>query len=170
MKFLIIILILILISVIIAIFYYNAYSNLNDIRIKIDNANKNIMEKLDKKYELMKLLHTQIKKVLKKKDYFKDFNSLKEKNLSSYELDSELANNLETMKNLKEDYKQLNTDDYNNILLQIKEIDQEITANKKYFNKNNNKLMKSLRGYHKIVAKIHNINVKTSYEIKEPID
>ena len=170
MKFLIIILILILISVIIAIFYYNAYSNLNDIRIKIDNANKNIMEKLDKKYELMKLLHTQIKKVLKKKDYFKDFNSLKEKNLSSYELDSELANNLETMKNLKEDYKQLNTDDYNNILLQIKEIDQEITANKKYFNKNNNKLMKSLHGYNKIVAKIHNINVKTSYEIKEPID
>ena len=37
----------------------------------------------------------------------------------------------------------------------------------KYFNENNNLLIKELKGYHKIVGKIHNISVKNSYEIKE---
>ena len=134
----------------------------------MDNANEKITNDLKEKHDLMNKLYVQIKKVVKKKDYLKDFNSLKNQKLTNYELDKELAMHLETMKTFKEDYKELNTDVYNEILEQIKIVDQDIIASKKFFNKNNNNLIKQLKGYTKIVAKINHINVKTSYEIKEP--
>ncbi|MBE6148886.1 MAG: LemA family protein [Firmicutes bacterium] len=168
MEILLIILLLIAIIVTIAIFYFNAYNKINVIKIKMDNANDKITNDLKEKHELMNKLYSQIKKIVKKKDYLKDFNSLKNQKLSNYELDKELASHLETMKNFKEDYKDLNNDDFNDTLQTIKEIDQNITASKKFFNKNNNSLIKQLKGYTKIVAKINHISVKTSYEIKEP--
>lgn len=169
MEFLLIILLLIAVIVTISIFYFNAYNKLNILKIKMDNANDKITKDLKDKYELMNKLYSMIKKVIKKKDYLKDFNALKNQKLSNYELDKELALHLETMKNFKDDYKELNTDEFNDTLQQIKEIDQDITASKKFFNKNNNSLIKQLKGYTKIVAKINHINVKTSYEIKEPM-
>ena len=39
-------------------------------------------------------------------------------------------------------------------------------ANKKYYNQNNNLLSKTLKGYLKIIAKINNIKIQTSYELK----
>ena len=168
MKIVIIILSIILICVILAIFFFEGKSKINDTKKKMDNANENITNNLKEKYELMKDLANLVKKSLKKKDYLKDFNSLKVNNLTNYELDTELSNHLITFKNLKEDYKSLNNDKYNEILQKISLIDQELYANKRYFNKNNNKLIKDLKGYVKIVAKLLKINVKTSYEIKEP--
>ena len=134
----------------------------------MDKANDKITEDLKQKHELMNKLYTQIKKVIKKKDYLKDFNSLKNQKLTNYELDKELSSHLETMKAVQEDYKELKNADFETILQEIKELDQDIVASKKFFNKNNNCLIKSLKGYTKIVAKINHINVKTSYEIKEP--
>lgn len=69
---------------------------------------------------------------------------------------------------MKEDYKALNNKEYNATLSQIRQIDQIIRANKVFFNKNNNSLFKQMKGYTKIVAKLVKINVRNSYEIKEP--
>lgn len=168
MKIILIILIMIIIVLVLSIFYLLSYNKLSIIKIKMDNANEKITNDLKDKHELMNKLYDQIKKVVKKKDYLKDFSSLKNQKLSNYDLDKELATHLDTMKNFKEDYKELNTDEFNEILQQIKEIDQDITASKKFFNKNNNSLIKQLKGYVKIIAKINHISVKTSYEIKEP--
>lgn len=168
MKILCIILILIIIGLIATILYFIAYNKLIVLKIKMDNANEKISESLKNKHELMNKLYEEIKKVVKKKDYLKDFNSLKKQKLNNYELDKELTIHLETMKNFKEDYKELNNDTFNEILQDIKELDQDIMASKKFFNKNNNSLMKLLTGYTKIVAKAQKITVKNSYEIKEP--
>ena len=170
MKFLIALLVIILLIVIVSIFYFEAYGTLNDIRIKMNNANDNITSLLKEKYSLMQKLYEIIKKNIKKKDYLKDFSALSKQNLSNYELDAELNTHLKTMTDLKEDYKSLNNKEYNDLLKQAKKIDQDIVANKKFFNKNNNQLIKALHGYKKVVAKLLNINVKTSYEIKKPID
>ena len=170
MKFLIALLVIILLIVIVSIFYFEAYGTLNDIRIKMNNANDNITSLLKEKYSLMQKLYEIIKKNIKKKDYLKDFSALSKQNLSNYELDAELNTHLKTMTDLKEDYKSLNNKEYNDLLKQAKKIDQDIVANKKFFNKNNNLLIKTLHGYKKVVAKLLNINVKTSYEIKKPID
>ena len=168
MKILCIILLIITLVLIVSIYYFNAYNKINIIKIKMDSANEKIKNKLDEKQELMNKLYTLIKKVVKKKDYLKDFNALKNQKLTTYELDKELSIHLETMKTFQEDYKELKTDEFDNILEQLKEIDQDIMASKKFFNKNNNSLIKQLKGYIKLVAKINNISVKTSYEIKEP--
>ncbi|MBQ6841376.1 MAG: hypothetical protein IJO63_04615 [Bacilli bacterium] len=168
MKFLCIILILIIICLIATILYFVAYNKLIVIKIKMDNANEKIAEDLKQKHELMIKLYEEIKKVVKKKDYLKDFNSLKKQKLTNYELDKELSLHLDTMKAFKEDYKELNNDTFNDILQSIKELDQDIMASKKFFNRNNNNLIKQLKGYTKIVAKLKKINVKNSYEIKEP--
>lgn len=169
MIFLCAFLTIISIGLVLCIIYVNDYNKLNTLRIKIDNSNNKITECLKEKHELMNKLCTQIKKVVKKKDYLKDFSALKNKNLSNYELDAELIKHLETMKKFKEDYKELNTKDINDILENIKELDQTITANKRFFNKNNNNLIKILKGHIKLVAKINKIYVKTSYETKEPV-
>lgn len=148
--------------------YFTAYNKISVVKIKMDNADNIITENLNKKHELMDKLYESIKKVVKKKDYLKDFNNLKEKNLNNYELDKELSEHLQTMIDMKEDYKALNTKEYNAILSEIRQIDQIIRANKVFFNKNNNALFKQMKGYTKIAAKIAKINVRNSYEIKEP--
>ena len=48
----------------------------------------------------------------------------------------------------------------------IDSINEILIANKKYYNKNNNLLMKTIKGYIKVIAKINNIKVQTSYETK----
>ena len=168
MKIIIIILALILIFLIVAIFYCSAYGKLINIKTKMDSANDNITNLLKEKHEIMKKLYEIIKKNIKKKDYLKDFNNISKHNFTNYELDSELNTYLKTMIELKDDYKVLNNKDNNELFKKIKTIDQDITANKKFFNKNNNLLIKTLTGYNKIVGKMLNINVKTSYEIKKP--
>lgn len=70
------------------------------------------------------------------------------------------------MKELKEDNKELNTNEYNEILTKIEAKDEILIANKKYYNKNNNLLSKTINGYLKIIAKINHIKIQTSYELK----
>ena len=160
---------LICIAIVITILYINAYNKIIVYKIKMDYSNEIISDSLKKKLEKMNSLYQIIKKQLKKKDYLKEFVALKNKNLSNYELEKELNEHLTIMKNLQEDYKELRTEAFDNTLSEISELDQIITANKVFFNKNNNLLIKDIKGYIKIVAKLNKINIKNSYEIKEPM-
>ena len=54
----------------------------------------------------------------------------------------------------------------NELFNKIDSINEILIANKKYYNKNNNLLMKTIKGYIKVIAKINNIKVQTSYETK----
>lgn len=166
MKFLIILLVFITIILALSIIYFNGYNKLSIIKAKMDSANDIISKTLKDKQKLMNELYILIKKVIKKKDYLKDFNSLNNKKITNYELDIELNNNLKIMKELKEDNKELNTNEYNEILTKIEAKDEILIANKKYYNKNNNLLSKTINGYLKIIAKINHIKIQTSYELK----
>lgn len=166
MRLLIILLVFITIIFALSIIYFNGYNKLSIIKAKMDSANDIISKTLKDKQKLMNELYSQIKKVIKKKDYLKDFNSLNNKKLTNYELDIELNNNLKIMKELKEDNKELNTNEYNEILTKIEAKDEILIANKKYYNKNNNLLSKTINGYLKIIAKINHIKIQTSYELK----
>ena len=165
MEIVLFIFVVIFVITFLLILYFDSYDKLNDIVVKMDGADKTITDKLHEKFELMNKLYDIIKKIIKKKDYLKDFSTLKIEDLNNHELDSILNEHLETMITIKDDYKAINTEEYRDILNNIKELDEEITANKKYFNKYNNKLIKILSGFTKIIAKIKGINVKTSYEV-----
>ena len=167
----ILILVLFLITIVISIFIYlyNTYNKLNIINIKMRSANEGIEKALNKKLDLMKNLYAIIKKKVEKKDYLKSFSNLKNKNLSTNELDIELTNYLNLMKQLVEDYSKLQTKEVKKLFNDLKIVDQELTANKVFFNKNNNILIKDLKGFNKLLGKMFHINVLNSYEIK-PID
>jgi len=168
MNFLLVLLFMVTVILVLVLIYYNSYNSLLILKIKMDNAEEIITNKLKEKHKLMSMLSEKIKKVIKKKDYLKEFNALKINKLTNYELDKILSEQLITMINIKEDHKELDNDEYNNLLSDIKYIDQTIMANKKYFNKNNNILIKQLNGINKIVAQISKITIKNSYETKEP--
>ena len=136
----------------------------------MDNAFKMIVSDLNTKYELMNKLYEQIKKVVKKKDYLKDFGQMNPQKLNVYELDTQLDIYLQTIIDLIDDHKELQNDSYRVSLLNIKELNEKITANKKYFNKQNNLLIKNLKGFTKFVAKIKHISIQNSFETKKPIE
>lgn len=165
MKLLIITLILCLIIMALLIVYFISQNKLITIQSKIDAADEIIKSNLKKKHDLMIKLYNIIKKNIDIKDYFNEFSEIKKRNLTSYELDERLSEDYELMKKIKEDNKKIKTDLFD----KIDDLDQIITAGKRYYNKNNNVLIKNLYGYNKYVAKISGINVKNSYDIKEPI-
>ncbi len=162
------ILLLIIISIIFggSIIYFMGYNKISIIKAKMDAANEIITKSLKDKKKLMDELYDKYKKVLKKKDYLKDFANLKDKKINNYNLDIELNNFLKTMIDLKEDNKDLNTEEINEVFDKIDNINEVLFANKTYYNKNNNLLMKTIKGYIKVIAKINNIKVQTSYETK----
>lgn len=165
-----ILLFLTIITLIVTIIYFTAYNNLVIYKTKIDTSNQKITEKLKEKYNKMRDFENEINKIIKKKNYLKEFNNIDIDNINNYELDSILTNNLSTMLSLKEDNKSLHTKKCDTIINEIYNLDQEIQACKKFFNINNDELIKLNKGYYKIVFKIAKINIYNSYEIKEPIN
>ena len=164
----ILIIIIILLSLVIAYFYIA--NNLTEYKIKMELAEKEIQKNVNDKYTKMKEMQKIINKTLKKKEYLKAFSEIDDSELSINDLSIKLDESLEIMNALKDDHKSLNTDEFNNKLQEINMIDERIIANKKYYNKTNNLLLKDLKGIKKIVAKILHISSKSSYEIKEPVE
>ena len=170
MEYLFIFLLLSTLIIASILIYITSYDKINQTSKKIDKAQERIDELLHKKYSLMQDCYKIIKKNIKKKDYLKDFSELKIDNLTTYELDNELDTTFETMDIIKDTYKSLNTKEYKKLINNIYDINEDILASEKFFNKYNNVLIKQLTGINKIVAKITNIKVRTSYEIKEPTE
>ena len=171
MKYVFIILLIITIIIVACtIVYIMSYSKITEINQKIEKAQKNIENLLAKKYSLMNECYKLIKKSVKKKDYLKDFDDLKIENMNSYDADTELNRLFETIDSIKGNYKVLKTKEYKDLINEVYEVSENIIASEKYFNKYNNILIKQMNGINKIIAKISNIKVRTSYEIKEPTE
>ena len=81
MKLEIILLIIISIGFGISIVYFIGYNKISIIKAKMDAANDIITKSLKDKKEIMNELYDKYKKVLKKKDYLKDFANLKNKKI-----------------------------------------------------------------------------------------
>lgn len=167
MTIAIIFLVIIIIALVLMIMYLSAYNTLSEISYKIKTCDENIKNSLEEKHTEMKNLAEMIKKVCKKKDYLKDFNEIEKHNLNNYDMDKELETAFELMLTIRDDYKALKTNEFDESVEKINSLNQNIIANKKFFNKNNNKLIKELKGYYKYVAKISKIKIKPSYEIKK---
>lgn len=168
MKIMYILLILIIIIISIIFVIINDYNKLSTINIKIKNSNEKINNLLKQKYDLLNKIVESTKKIKTKKDYLKEFKHANIDNITSYELDNLNDDTLDLLIKLIEDNKDINNKDNKKLLIEIKEINQKLNSSKKYFNKNNNELMKLMKGRIKILAKFTNIIVRNSYEIKEP--
>lgn len=171
MNTLTIILIIIIILGLLVIFYATIYNRLAVYKIKIEKAESIIDEALRQKYDAICRINTLIKKVVTKKDYLKEYVDLKNKKISNYDLDRKLTEAINTIMEVKNDYSELDTKEFNKELKTINKINEDLTSSKNYFNKNTSELNELIRKFPtNIIAKIHHYTIKPFFDGKNMQD
>ncbi len=166
-----IILLIIIIIGVLALIYVMTYNNLVNYKIKIEKAEGIIDENLRRKYDLIAKMNIAIKKVVNKKDYLKEYIELKDKRISNYELDRKLTEAMNIILEVKNDYSELDTKEFNNDLKEINAINETLTSCKTYYNKNTTELNQIIRKFpSNIVAKIHRYKIKPFFDGKNMQD
>ena len=166
-----IILLIIIIIGVLALIYVMTYNNLVNYKIKIEKAEGIIDENLRRKYDLIAKMNIAIKKVVNKKDYLKEYIELKDKRISNYELDRKLTEAMNIILEVKNDYGELDTKEFNNDLKEINAINETLTSCKTYYNKNTTELNQIIRKFpSNIVAKIHRYKIKPFFDGKNMQD
>ena len=166
-----IILLIIIIIGVLALIYVMTYNNLVNYKIKIEKAEGIIDENLRRKYDLIAKMNIAIKKVVNKKDYLKEYIELKDKRISNYELDRKLTEAMNIILEVKNDYSELDTKEFNNDLKEINAINETLTSCKTYYNKNTTELNQIIRKFpSNIVAKIHHYKIKPFFDGKNMQD
>lgn len=173
MEFATIILIIVIIIGILGIIYINYYNKLQFLKTKIEQAENIADESLRNKYDLIVKINSLIKKALKtKKDYLKECINLKDKKISNFELDRELVEALTIIDTLISDHEKLeNNHDLQDILFEIKNIDEKLSAAKTYYNKNTTEANELIRTFPCVViAKIHKFKTRPYFDGKNMED
>jgi len=171
MNIIVIILVIIIILGIIAINYISIYNNLVDYKLKIDKAENIIDEALREKYDAISLININIKKVVKKKDYLKEYIEIKDKKITNYEMDRKLTEAYNIILKLISDYEEINNKEVKKNIKKINELNETLTASKTYYNNNTvklNRLIKTVPS--NIVAKINRYKIKTFFDGKNMND
>lgn len=166
-----IILIIIIVLGIIGLIYVISYNNLVEYKIKIEKAEGLIDDSLRQKYDKITELNSLIKKVVTKKDYLKEYIDLKDKRISNYELDRKLTEAMMLIKEVKNDYEELDNKDFNKELTDIEAIDESLISGKNYYNKYTSELNRIIQKFPtNIVAKIHRYKIKPFFDGKNMQD
>lgn len=156
-----------------AIGYIYLYNNIQHYTTKVDQAESIIDETLRKRYDLIISAASIIDKTVKdKKNLFKDVEKLKDKNISNYDLDRKLTDEILLLNQLRNDYSQLqNNKDFKKIMNEIKLTDEKMQASKSYYNKYTNLLNEQIRKFpSNIIAKMHDIKIRLFFDGKDMHD
>ena len=138
---------------------------------KIEKAEGLIDDSLREKYDKIVSLNGLIKKVVTKKDYLKEYISLKDKRISNYELDRKLVEAMNIIKEVKSDYDKLDNKEFNKELKDIEAIDEALLSGKNYYNKYTSGLNRIIQKFPtNIVAKIHRYKIKPFFDGKNMQD
>ena len=166
-----IILIIIIILGSLGIFYVITYNTIITYKIKIEKAEGIINEDLRKKYDTIAKANGMIKKVVTKKDYLKEYMELKDKKISNYDLDRKLTEAHNLILELKNDHSELDNKEFNKLLKEIDQINEDLVSCKTYYNKNTSELNKIIQKIPtNIVAKINRCRIKPFFDGKNMQD
>lgn len=169
MELLYAILIILVLFCLLAIVYIFYYNRIQDIKLKIDEAEVILDENLRKKYDTIVEIKSLINKVAKNnKINFKDIDNLKKEDISNFDLDRKLDEYIGLINQIFNDYKAVrDNNDLNEKMDEITRIDEKITSAKAYYNKyisESNELVRKFPS--NIVAKFHNITIKNFFDNK----
>jgi len=170
---LIIIIIAIIIIGFITIKYIFSYNKLQELNIKINEAENIIDNELRNKYDLIIRSSNTINKLLKKDvTYYKELEELKNKNISNFEMDRKISEGENLIEQVKNDYASLeDNQDYNEILNSLKESDEILEAAKSFYNKYTTEINLIVKKFPtNMIAKIHKIKVRNYFDGKNMFD
>lgn len=168
MNFYLIIAILLMITAIFLLIYFIGYTKLKKYKEKMDRAENLIDENLNKKLDLIISINSDVKKVTGKKDYLKDFITIRDLIITNIEKDLKLDEAVKLINDLTMDFNELNSDkDFLKNINELRKIDEILVSSKYVFNYNaleSNKIIKIFPN--NIIAKIANFKIKSYYNNK----
>ena len=161
---------IIIVASLIAALYIILYNKLQFSKIRIDEAEKVILEEIKNRYDLVMQCKNIIKKTTKKEiDILKDIETSYKTNISSYLIEKKINDGIKTIYVINNDYPKLETKkEYKEIMRKIEESNEKIEAAKSFYNKNNATLIALVKSFpSNIIALIHKIDIKPFYDGKE---
>ena len=172
MLWLSIFLIIVIIICLIGIYYAVSFNTLNDLKTKIHEAESIIDESLRNKYDILMRVSNHLKKHMdNNKNYFKEYEKLKDTNMTNFDMDRKLNEGYTLILKMIDDLKLNNDEEINSEIETIKRIDEKLTAAKNYYNKNTSEENAIVRKFPtNIIAKIHGFKIKLFFDGKDMDD
>ena len=172
MLWLSIFLVILIIACLIGIYYAISFNTLNDLKTKIHEAEVIIDEALRTKYDTLMRVSNHIRAHMdNNKNYFREYEKLKDANISNFDMDRKLNEGYTLILKMIDDLKLNNNEEINQELEQIKRLDEKLTAAKNYYNKNTSEENAIVRKFPtNIIAKIHGFKVKLFFDGKDMDD
>lgn len=172
MLLLSIFLIIIIILSLSGIYYISAFNKLNDLKTKIMEAEAIIDENLRIKYDTLIRISNSLKKNMKSdKNYFKEYEKLKDMNISNFDMDRKLNEGLTLILKMRDDLGLENDEELNKEIENIRRLDERLTATKNYYNKNTSLENAIIRKFPtNLIAKIHKFKIKLFFDGKDMED
>lgn len=171
MKTIVIILLTIIIILAIAsAIYIILYNKLQFAKIRIEEAEKVILEELQNRFDLIMKIKPTIEKNTKMDlNLFSELEKSKKSNISSYDFDKKITKSITTIYTILNDYPKLDEKkEFMEAIRKLEESDTKINAAKDFYNKNNSILIVLIKKFpSNIVALIHKINIQPYYEAQE---
>lgn len=165
-------LIIVIILCLLGIYYINSFNKLNDLKTKVMEAESIIDENLRIKYDTLIRISNSLKKNMKSdKNYFKEYEKLKDMNISNFDMDRKLNEGLTLILKMQDDLGLTNDEDINTETEKIKRLDEKLTAAKNYYNKKTSETNAIIRKFpSNIIAKIHHFKIKLFFDGKDMDD
>ena len=167
-----IVLIIIIILASGGIYYVIYFNKLNDLKTKVMEAESIIDENLRIKYETLIRISNSLKKHMKSdKNYFKEYEKLRDINISNFDMDRKLNEGFTLILKMMDDLSLNDNEELIKEIDNIKRLDEKLTATKNYYNKNTSLENAIIRKFPtNIVAKIHKFKLKLFFDGKDMED
>ena len=157
-----------MIVAILALILFSSFNKLKKYKEKMDKAENIIDENLNKKLDIIISLNGEVKKVTGKKEYLKDYVSIRDLIITNIEKDLKLDEAIKLINDLVQDFEELNTtDEFMKKIYELRKIDEVLVAAKNMFNQNavlSNQIIKTFPN--NIVAKLANFKIRSFYNNK----
>lgn len=172
MLWLSIFLIILIIICLIGIYYAISFNALNDLKTKIHEAEVIIDETLRLKYDSLIRVSNHIRTHMdSNKNYFKEYEKLKDTNMSNFDVDRKLSEGYTLVLKMIDDLNLNNNEEIMKEIETIKRLDEKLTATKNYYNKNTSEENDIVRKFPtNIIAKIHGFKIKLFFDGKDMDD
>ncbi len=172
MEFWFVILVIILIASLLALVFFSSYTKLKKYKERMEKAENLIDEYLNKKLDLIIAINGDVKKVTGKKDYLKEYVSIRDLIITLYEKDLKLDDAMKLINDLRVDYQELSSDEnFTKEINELRQINETLVAAKNVFNQNaikSNQIIKTFPN--NIIAKLANFKIRSYYNNNNKTD
>ncbi len=169
-TFIIVLLTLIIFISILVALYLVLYNKIQYSVIRIEEAERVIVEELQNRYDLIQKGKKPIEKNTKMDlNIFSELEKVKKGNISSYDLEKKITEAISTFYVIQHDYpKLLEKKEFKEIIRKLEESDSKLDAAKSFYNTHNAVLIKKIKTFpSNIISLIHGIKIRPYYEAKE---